>query len=602
MQGLPRRYLLMSLVYAGAALLMICLAVFAGSLSRTVGGARISGRFSPFPLFNRSNLDELTLSWNGLNLRFPRASLPADGTGDIVLAGNERLHVASSNEAGPTLTISPAASGAEAPGTLSIPFKVSGVLQSGTDPRTLSWRQGAGAFKLALPPSSSIDYGSQAIDIQLGAAASDSVMRLVTLSPAAASQAFSAEAPAPAPRLPEEKSLLTPDQFAAALGHFTDSAYAGWSASRYSAADGTWKMSDGKQGFAEEIGTGLLAESLARGTFSAAIQAWTAAVANLASQSQASLSYSTCVFTGQVKDFARRLQDKDAGQTDRLKSLASQRDPSLASQPGILLYALDRGGPALAKAILSSLRALDPAQLPLPGLLTVLESQEDYAQLVGDDATVPSAAREVIEKRILPSLTATTDGAVFLASQGTRVDVVQSIRCGSLLIRAGSLLQASNLTALGRALVVSSLSLASDAGILPASLTLSAGRVVSQTGSVGPESVYAMLPLGRRLPHEVPLYRLMGAGCWVWTASDLASADEVSGEIRLAFAYPAGVAQHLVFRGLRPFQQIRMHGIPWHSDPSYAKYSDGWDYDPQTQTLFMKLTGKQDKEEVDFTF
>ena len=45
-----------------------------------------------------------------------------------------------------------------------------------------------------------------------------------------------------------------------------------------------------------------------------------------------------------------------------------------------------------------------------------------------------------------------------------------------------------------------------------------------------------------------------------------------------------------------------MHGIPWHSDPSYAKYSDGWDYDPQTQTLFMKLTGKQDKEEVDFTF
>ena len=600
MQGLPRRYLLMSLVYAGAVLLVICLAVFAGSLSRTVGGARISGRFSPFPLFNRSNLEELTLSWNGLNMRFSRASLPADGTGDIMLAGNERLHIVAGDAAGPTLTISPEGSSAADAGVFSIPFKVMGVLQDGSDARTLSWRQGADAFQLTLPPNSTIDYPSRSIEVQLGGAAPGSEMKLVSLSPAAASQAFSAEAPAPAPRLPDEKSLPTQDQLDAALGHFSDSAYAGWRTSRYSAEDKTWRMADGKQGFVEEIGTAFLAESVARGTFSNAIQAWVAAVDNRVGQSPR-LSYSTCVYTGQVKDFARLLQDKDAGQADRLKGLASRGDPTLLSQPGILVYALDRGGPLLAKSILSTLRALDAAQMTPPALLTDLESQEDYLQLVGDDAAVPPAARELVEKWILPSVATTTNGAVFFAPQ-RGVDVMQSIRCGSLLIRAGSLLQESKLAALGRALIVSSLSLASDDGLLPASLTVSSGRVVSQAGALAPESVYAMLPLERHLPHEVPLYRLMGVGCWVWTASELISADDVGGEIRLVFAYPAEVPQHLVFRGLAQFQQIRMHGILWHSDPSYAKYSDGWDYDPQTQTLFMKITGKKDKEEVGFTF
>jgi hypothetical protein len=68
------------------------------------------------------------------------------------------------------------------------------------------------------------------------------------------------------------------------------------------------------------------------------------------------------------------------------------------------------------------------------------------------------------------------------------------------------------------------------------------------------------------------------------------------------FSYPSGVPHYLVFRGLRPFSLIRLHGIPWHSDTSYAKYSDGWDYDAGNRTLFMKITGRQDKEEVDFTF
>ena len=189
MQGFARRYLLGSLVYASAALLLVCLAVFAGSFSQAVGAARISGRFSPFPLFNRSRLEALTLSWNGLDLNFSRASHPGllgletgNGTADIVFENNDRLRLSSPDGAGSTLTISPVSAGAEAGDVLRMPFRISGVLRAASGTDRISWRQGAGSYQVSLPSDATIDYGTRLISLPLAPGGSASEMRLV-LSP-----------------------------------------------------------------------------------------------------------------------------------------------------------------------------------------------------------------------------------------------------------------------------------------------------------------------------------------------------------------------------------------------------------------------------------
>jgi hypothetical protein len=603
MQGLPRRYLFTSAVYAGALLLLLCLAALAGSFTQVVGGARISGRFSPFPLFNKSLLEELTVSWNGLDLRFSRAApagllrFESAGNAADIVEGDARLRLSSPGDLGSALTISQVA-GASTPTAevLTIAFRVSGIVRKDSAAGRLSWQAGERSFELSVPQDARIDYDARSIIVHVGAALP--VLRLVALAPVSGQ-----EAPPLAAQLPDEKSLPTQEQLTASLARFSDLAYSGWTFLRYSANDGTWRMADGRQGFAEEIGIGLLAESLARGTFADVVQMWSAAVKQRLALSPAPvLSFSTCVYTGRVRDFARHQQDRDSTEIGRLEALAARGDASLAEQPGVLLFLLDRGGPIQAKAVLSTLRGLDVARLSLPEVLTALKSFEDYAQLVGDDPTVLPAARDLIEQRLLPSLTAANDGSVFLRSQGGGVDVNQSIRCGVLFLRSGSLLQSSRLSALGRGLIVSSLSLSAGSGFLPATLSLASGRIASRDGALAPESVYPVLPTGRHIPREIPLYRLMGQGCWVWTAADLVSADQSDNGARLIFSYPPGVPHHLVFRGLRPFSQIRLHGIPWHADPSYARYSDGWTYDEQTRTLFMKITGRQDQEEVDFRF
>ncbi len=614
MQSSLRRRFFIPIVYVGAILLLLLVALFARSFSDTLGDARISGRFSPLPLFNARSLEELTLSWNGLSLRFSRAASPGlrgfepgDGQADIVFADDRRLRLQASPADG-TLSIVPVLSAGASRADLAIPFTVAGIVEESQQGASLLWREGGRSFQLALPAGARIDPDARSIDLPFRGAAAQSPLRLTSLEPvaterlAAVPAAPQRSAPARTQRVPDEKSLPTADQLAATIGHFVDDSYAGWASGRRSADDGLWKMPDGTSGFSEDIGAAYIAEAIDRGAFASAIQVWTDALAHQADRAPgAPAGPITSVYTGRVRDYVKAISAADGAETQQLADLVSRADPSLASIPGFERFILTRSGPVAAKQALAALLSKG-TNLDVSGSLGLLEGMEDYAQLVGDDPSLPEKMRQLIDKRVLPSLTA-ADTNIFLTSgSGGTADVKLSIRAGSLLVRAGSILQDTRTAAIGRGLISSSLSLSTAGGFLPGSLTVAGGKVGARSGSLAPEVVYALLPLDRSLPHDVPLFRELGNGAWVHCSADVTTLENADGTVRLGFAYPTKVPYHLVFRGLKPFTQIRLHGIPWHADPQYANYSDGWSYDEDTRTLFMKITGKVAQEEVELRF
>ena len=609
MQSLLRRRLFVPLVYVAVILLLLLLALFAKSFSETLGGARISGRYSPLPLFTTRSLEELRFSWNGLDLRFSRRADPglvrletADGQADIVFAQDDRLHISPSEGSGGPITISPAGGGAKAI-DMAIPFTVSGIIDPAAPANTLLWRLGGRRFQLSLPDGARIDYAGRIIDLSLSGSASQPGMRLVSLEPAAADLVTTGKAAAPAARLPDEKSLPTADQLTAAMGRFTDAAYAGWSTIRHTGNDGLWKMPDGSSGFTEDIGTALLAESLARGSFSASLQIWSDALENQASLNPGvPAGPATGVYTGRVRDFVKRIQGTDAAETERITGLAARSDPSLFKTPHVELFLLSRSGPGVAKDAIGSFLSKGLPGLDVPASLGLLEAIEDYAQIVGDDPSLPEKARQIVEKKVIPSITVADAGLFLVPGSDGVADVQQSIRCGSLLVRAGSLLGDTRTAAIGRGLVASSLALSTGAGFLPASIRIASGKVTAREGWLAPEGVYTLLPQDRYLPHIVPLFRQVGPGAWMWTSADVSTLESTDGTVRLGFTYPLKVPYHFVIRGLRPFAEIRLHGIPWHADPTYAQYSDGWSYDEATRTLFMKITGRVGQEKVEISF
>ena len=615
MRKLPTGHLRIPAVYGGIVLLLLLLAFFAPGFSQGVGDARVAGRYVLLPLFRPRALQSLTLSWNGMALRFSRSTTPAlegfetsDAGAAIILADNVRLRLTPGNDLNGSLSISPEASSAgAAAGPLVIPFTLSGSVQEQAAGSALSWERDGRTYLLSLPPGARVDAESRLLMLPLDSKGID--LRMAG-APAlmASSRVFSARAAGHSSQLPDEKSLPTEDQMQAAVAKYVDAAYAGWTGTRYSAENGLWKMPDGSARFSDEIGVGLLAESLYRGMMDRFLPIWSDAVARQQDRLPGQkLALRTSAYAGNVRDFLHGLQSDAAADVDRARVLIAKSDPSLFGMDGISTLLADHGTPNQLRAAQTLMTGVSTTGLDTPAALGLLDGLLDSAQEPGAGAAeerrrdAARAARELIDKRILPSVHSTDAGAFLDSTPGQSV-VKDDLLCGSLLLRAGSVLDYSRAAAIGRSLVVASLGLADDSGLLPGTLTLASGRVVARAGVLAAESAYELLPLDRYLPREIPLSSQLGPGAWLWTAARLVSITGSDAAVSMVVAYPVGVSHYMAIQGLRPFTQIRLHSIPWHSDPSYAKYSDGWAYDVVSRTLYLKLKGRAAQEEIDIRF
>jgi hypothetical protein len=315
----------------------------------------------------------------------------------------------------------------------------------------------------------------------------------------------------------------------------------------------------------------------------------------------APLSFTTSAFTGGTRDFARVNTERAAALLAQARSFLASSDNALLRIPGLVPLLLDHGTQDLVTSSLAFLTGRKSSSLDMPAALGLLEALVDVAEKIDLGDAARRALQDVVSRRILPAVRSTGTG-LFLDSGDGTADVAAGIRCGALLVRAGAALADTRTAAVGRGLLVAALSLADGSGTLPATLRLASSTIASRIGGVAPESVYALLPTGRLLPRETSLSRQAGPGVSLWTAATLVSADRSGSTLRLVFGYPAGVPYYFVIQGIGAFSGVQIHGIPWHADPSFAKYPNGWAFDSAAGTFHGKLTGRTSSEEIDVTF
>jgi hypothetical protein len=228
----------------------------------------------------------------------------------------------------------------------------------------------------------------------------------------------------------------------------------------------------------------------------------------------------------------------------------------------------------------------------------MLEACLDYDSLVASTDRDRRKSRQIVEQRLMP-LVRRAGGGVFLDGRsGGRVALTESLRCGALFIREGSALGEPSVAAVGRGLLVSALGQMQDTGFLPSELEISRSGVTRRKGAVAPEEVYSLAGAARLFPREIPLSRSLGDGAWIYTAADLAPVESSPAGFTLVLSFPVGLAHYLVIHGVRPFSQLRLHGIPWRQDPTYFQYTDGYFYDAPDLTLYMKITPRVPREEI----
>jgi hypothetical protein len=604
-------------IYGGAVLALLVAGLFLRGFEREIGDARITGRYRPLHFSGSQSLDALTVSWNGLDLRFSRSSSPAlagfepgPGAGDIVLDGGARLRLTPGSDAGGSLALADISGARDSGARLVVPFTVAGLVEEAPAGAALAWQTGGRTFLLSLPAAAGVDGDAHTISLPIGAgpwAASFSVAGIppVASGPSAAASAAPVSRPTTS-KLPDVKSLPSAADLQAAIAGWLDKAWKGWSGSRFSAQDGAWRLADGSTGLSEDLGAAFLAESVARGSWQTWFPIWTDAAARPGAslqQPQASAVTAvstTSVFVGGTRDFARSSAARAAALVARARNQIAGSDTSVLQIPGLVTLLMDHAPSDLLDSALVFMTTRNVTALSLPDAVGLLGALVDAAEHLQLSDAVRRSLQDVVSRRILPSVRAVNEG-LFLDAGAGAVDLASSVRCGALLLRAGAALDDSRSAALGRGLLAAGLAFSDPAGMLPASLRLASGRVASRAGSLAPESLVPWLPTGLQLPREVSLGNSVGPGVSVWTAADV-SANRDGGAVRLVLGYPAGVPHYFVIQGIGPFGEVRIHGIPWHADPSFGKYSDGWSYDPAARLFNGKLTGRTAKEEIDIAF
>jgi hypothetical protein len=598
---LPILYWLIPLLYLVVIVYFLYAQFSAGqTFNLKVGTLVLSGVSSERTFFRPEGIDELTLRYESLEVSFsgkrPLILVTASGEEvrpairsyqtfpqgvQVQFDGGTLLRFTQTGELGDQVLIDPLLADTAARVTsLSFPLLVrSGTMERVRGIALLSFSGAGGQYFISLPDDAAFDVETQRITVRNLSEASGILIE----------RAGQGEPD------PYRYWFARGEQFADEPGYqrglaaYLDRAYASWKIRAFSGGESLPRM--------ELLGAAMLSEALKRGEYPELRVPFYQALLQLRAQGpEASLPARTTPYVGGLDLYYRQLQSSIPRRLEEITGRIQRSDTTVLQDPDLICFILNHGPFSLIEEIIRLADGVDNEAAPLPLLLSVADAYTQVSELIGPTGNSLPRITDIVENRLLPSIRRTDQG-LFLPQDGT-VSVRQNVDAGNILVRLGGILDRPAFLAIGQNILLSCLQLADSRGVLPARLALRAGRPEAPEGRILAEDIYSRIAPLRYTPREVPLYHSLGPGSWIWTASAATTTEIETASYRFTFRFPPGATHYLLIQGIKPFQGLQLHGTPWKSDPAYYRYSDGWVYDGATQSLILKLTHRDEVEEL----
>ena len=208
---------------------------------------------------------------------------------------------------------------------------------------------------------------------------------------------------------------------------------------------------------------------------------------------------------------------------------------------------------------------------------------QTYNVLAGnnyDDADILSALVKSSIKKI-EECCFVDENRLFLRYNDSFLDMVDSIKTGSALLKYGQLKKDDVLQAAGRA-VINSASFNSD-------------KLDLETIAV----IYPLLVTDNSFyPHLVVLER--EAPVWAWTvAQNMNYSVGEDNTVSFETSFTKSDTHYMIIHGVKPFTSIEIYGLAFRTDPRFETYnSSGYVYDQESETLLLKYRQRSAAETV----
>lgn len=379
------------------------------------------------------------------------------------------------------------------------------------------------------------------------------------------------------------RNTVSDAEYRRAVEDFVDSAYRGWTSTRYNASTLTWDGASGSARFSEDALTAYLAEAWRRDDYERAYSEMRRAGDLHPDQ----LGLLSSAFLGNLGDVSAGLVAADSATSEEIRRDIGQNRASVFRRADLFLFAADRGDDGLYQEVLDFAASVDIRSVDVTTAVGMLANSvvSDHPDTRASE--VSARFNDLADTLLLGSIVQTDDG-FFLQSAPGQIDLTLSITAGVALASLGEARDDQILVAAGRNLVVSGIRTADADGFVPASLIVRGESVEPGAAQIAPESLYPLIADNASYPHQISLYEQAGAGTWAWTIVDMEPARISGSEWRLSLRYPRLRTHYLIVSGVPEFDRLELFGQTWRDAPDFEIYSKGRHYQPETDRLLVK--------------
>ncbi len=378
------------------------------------------------------------------------------------------------------------------------------------------------------------------------------------------------------------------------IAEYIDKGYDGWKAPRFNQKTGKWITHDGVEVYNSEIISALASESFRRNEFRR--NRWLFNASRVLNKEVFLLE--AALANGNLVKTYEEFQKTDIELINRISSMIKQQDADVFKIRNLIKIIVDRGPYSLTQELFQMAeRNFDSPDRDIR--LGIAVAYLDFTALNIEPELSLSRFNHIIDNLILRNIIKADEGLFLTDSDYKDIsDTLFTLKAADCLIKSGIFNTRPVINMIGKKLISSLLPFSNSEGFLPEKIVIRNSKVSNTTGYLEPEKAYMYLGSYRYMPRFISLKNELSPGAWIATCSENVDIKKMPGEIKIKTSFPAGSVEYIVIQGVPEVKGFQLYGKDWVSDPSFERYSAGWVYQKETNSVLIKLQHNNENEEI----
>jgi len=378
---------------------------------------------------------------------------------------------------------------------------------------------------------------------------------------------------------------------------FVDNAYKGWRIDRFNRDGGKWLDKKEQLVYSKEIVSALGSELIRRKAV--AQNQW---IFRLAESKNSEIKYlETALINGNLFPAYSQRQEQDIAIIKEITAKIRRNDISVFLIDDLVKIITNSGPYSLIQELFVMAERFN---IESPDVKTVIGVASAYLDFVFINMEKEASLKRLntIIDTILNRLIANEKG-LFMIMAGDKSESFYTAKASILLKKAAFITGRPILERISNMLVYSIISLTDDVGFLPESIYIDKKSIKRYEGKIEPEYLYPALQSAKYLPSIITLMDHFSPGTWIATCSESVNIIKTdNNKFNIETTFPINEIEYMIVQGIPQVSKMILYGVNWSSAADFERYYTGWVYNSETQTLFIKLQHRQEKETIEIFF